>query len=80
MTALTLILPIFGLVIVGWLASLSGLISERVGDGLSEYVFALAVPALIVATLTRPGLSARSPGGSGRVTSAGPRWPGRRDP
>ncbi len=57
MTALTLILPIFGLVVVGWLASLSGLISERVGDGLSEYVFALAVPALIVATLTRPGLS-----------------------
>ncbi|GAB6842554.1 hypothetical protein HNR00_004590 [Methylorubrum rhodinum] len=57
MTALTLILPIFGLVVVGWMASLSGLISERVGDGLSEYVFALAVPALIVATLTRPGLS-----------------------
>ncbi|MEZ0251099.1 MAG: AEC family transporter [Methylobacteriaceae bacterium] len=57
MTALTLILPIFGLVVVGWLASLSGLISERVGDGLSEYVFALAVPALIVSTLTRPGLS-----------------------
>lgn len=57
MTALILILPIFGLVLVGWLASVAKIISERVGDGLSEYVFALAVPALIVSTLTRPGLS-----------------------
>ena len=57
MTALTLIIPIFGLVLVGWLASLTKIISERVGDGLSEYVFSLAVPALIVSTLTRPGLS-----------------------
>ncbi|WP_232628186.1 AEC family transporter [Methylobacterium sp. Leaf118] len=57
MTAFTLIIPIFGIVLIGWLASLAGLISERVSDGLSEYVFALAVPALILATLTRPGLT-----------------------
>ena len=57
MTAFSLIIPIFGIVLVGWLASLAGLISERVSDGLSEYVFALAVPALIIATLTRPGLT-----------------------
>ncbi len=56
MTALTLVLPIFGLVLIGWAAAHAGLLSERVSDGLSEYVFAIAVPALIVATLTRPGL------------------------
>ena len=57
MTAVTLIIPIFGIVLIGWGAALAGLLSDRVSDGLSEYVFAIAVPALIIATLTRPGLS-----------------------
>ncbi len=57
MTALTLVIPIFGLVVIGWIAAMTGLLSERVSEGLSEYVFAIAVPALIVATLTRPGMS-----------------------
>ncbi|KQP54964.1 AEC family transporter [Methylobacterium sp. Leaf108] len=52
-----LIVPIFGIVLLGWAAALAGVLSERVSDGLSEYVFALAVPALILDTLTRPGLS-----------------------
>ena len=57
MTALTLVVPIFGLVAIGWLAAVTGLLTERTGEGLSEYVFAIAVPALIVSTLTRPGMS-----------------------
>lgn len=57
MTVLSLTVPIFGLILIGWGAALAGLLSDRVSDGLSEYVFALAVPALIVATLTRPGLT-----------------------
>lgn len=57
MHAFALVLPIFGIVVIGWVAALAGLLSERVSEGLSEYVFALAVPALIIATLTRPGLS-----------------------
>jgi predicted permease len=57
MTALSLIAPIFGIVLIGWVASVAGLLSDRVSDGLSEYVFSIAVPALIIATLTRPGLS-----------------------
>lgn len=57
MHALSLVLPIFGIIVIGWAAALTGLLSERVSEGLSEYVFAIAVPALIVATLTRPGLS-----------------------
>jgi predicted permease len=54
--AVTIIVPIFGIILIGWAAALAGLLSERVSDGLSEYVFAIAVPALIIGTLTRPGL------------------------
>ena len=57
MTVLSLIAPIFGLILIGWIAALAGFLSEKVSDGLSEYVFSIAVPALIIATLTRPGLS-----------------------
>ncbi|GBU19535.1 MULTISPECIES: AEC family transporter [Methylobacterium] len=57
MTALGIILPVFGLILIGWVASVSGLISDKVSDGLSEYVFSIAVPALIVGTLSRPGLT-----------------------
>ncbi|MGU3537456.1 AEC family transporter [Methylobacterium sp. A54F] len=57
MNAVTIIVPIFGIILIGWGAALLGLLSERVSDGLSEYVFAIAVPALIIGTLTRPGLT-----------------------
>ncbi len=54
--ALTIIVPIFGIILIGWAAAVAGLLSDRVSDGLSVYVFAVAVPALIIVTLTRPGL------------------------
>lgn len=57
MTAISIIAPVFGIIVIGWAAALTGLLSERVSDGLSEYVFAIAVPALIIGTLTRPGLT-----------------------
>ena len=57
MNALAIIAPIFGIVLIGWAAALAGLLSDKVSDGLSEYVFAVAVPALIIATLTKPGMS-----------------------
>jgi predicted permease len=57
MTVLSLVAPIFGLILVGWIAALAGFLSDKVSDGLSEYVFSIAVPALILATLTRPGLT-----------------------
>ncbi|GJE12280.1 hypothetical protein FOHLNKBM_3327 [Methylobacterium longum] len=55
--ALAIIAPIFGIVLIGWGAALAGLLSDKVSDGLSEYVFAVAVPALIIATLTKPGMN-----------------------
>ena len=57
LSAVSLVLPIFSLILIGWGAALTGLLSDRVSDGLSEYVFAIAVPALIIGTLTRPGLA-----------------------
>ena len=57
MNAVTIIVPIFGIILIGWAAAVTGLLSDRVSDGLSEYVFAIAVPALIIGTLTRPGLT-----------------------
>lgn len=50
------LLPIFGLILAGWAAAASGLVPRRVGAGLSTYVFSLAVPALIVSSLTRPDI------------------------
>ncbi|CAG9177336.1 hypothetical protein LMG32289_03781 [Cupriavidus pampae] len=49
-----LILPMFAIVLAGWALAAMGVISQRVGEGLSEYVFAVAVPALIVQTMAQP--------------------------
>jgi predicted permease len=49
---LAIVLPIFGLIGLGFAAAKAKLISERAGDGLGDYVFALAVPALIFRTLS----------------------------
>ncbi|NYH98585.1 AEC family transporter [Cupriavidus plantarum] len=49
-----LIFPMFAIVIAGWALAAMGVISQRVGEGLSEYVFAVAVPALIVQTMAQP--------------------------
>ncbi|WP_342049974.1 MULTISPECIES: AEC family transporter [unclassified Cupriavidus] len=49
-----LILPMFAIVLAGWALAAMGVISPRVGEGLSDYVFAVAVPALIVQTMAQP--------------------------
>ncbi|TCK23874.1 hypothetical protein EV667_3717 [Ancylobacter aquaticus] len=48
--------PVFGLIGLGFLASLSGHLRERAAEGLSEYVFGLAVPVLIFKTLAEAEL------------------------
>src|SRR5687767_244948 len=57
------VLPIFGLILVGYAAARIGLITPRAGEGLSEFVFALAVPCLIFRTLVRAELPAVQPWG-----------------
>lgn len=51
-SVVAIVLPIFGLIGIGYAAAKAKLISERAGDGLADYVFALAVPALIFRTLS----------------------------
>ncbi len=51
-----IVAPVFGLVGLGYLVSRTGHLTERAADGLSEYVFGLAVPVLIFKTLAEAGL------------------------
>lgn len=60
---LSIVLPIFGLIALGFTARLSGLVSDRAGEGLSEFVFTVAVPALVFRTLTSADLPEAQPWG-----------------
>jgi len=45
------ILPVFGLIGMGFLARLTGYLPESVGEGVSRYVFSFAVPCLLFRTM-----------------------------
>ena len=51
LASLAIVLPVFGLIGVGYIARQIGLVTDRAGEGLSEFVFTLAVPCLIFRTL-----------------------------
>lgn len=57
---LAIILPVFGLVGIGFAATKLGLVSVRAGDGLADYVFAIAVPVLIFTMLSESEASLNS--------------------
>jgi predicted permease len=61
--SLAIVLPIFGLIGVGYAAHRLRLVSDRTGDGLSDFVFSLAVPCLIFRTLVRAEIPAVQPWG-----------------
>ncbi len=50
---LTIVLPVFGLIAIGYIARQTGFVSDRAGEGLSEFVFSLSLPCLIFRTLVR---------------------------
>ncbi|WP_020179500.1 AEC family transporter [Methylopila sp. M107] len=58
-----IVLPTFGLIGLGWLAGQLKLLGNRAGDGLSDYVFLLAVPSLIFRTLSEGGTPTENPWG-----------------
>jgi len=60
---LTIVLPVFGLIGLGYLARRVGLVSDRAGEGLSEFVFTLSLPCLIFRTLVRAEIPAVQPWG-----------------
>lgn len=49
--SLAIVMPIFIVVGLGLAAGKYGLVSEKVGDGLSEFVYAIAIPALMFRTI-----------------------------
>ncbi|MGU3494612.1 AEC family transporter [Xanthobacteraceae bacterium A53D] len=58
-----IVLPVFGIVGLGYGASRTRLISDQASDGLAEYVFSLAVPILIFKTLSESKLPDAQPWG-----------------
>ena len=63
LASLAIVLPVFGLIGVGYGARQINLVTDRTGEGLSEFVFALAVPCLIFRTLVRAEIPAVQPWG-----------------
>ncbi|MBV6657719.1 MAG: AEC family transporter [Devosiaceae bacterium] len=61
MSLLAIVLPVFGLIAIGFLAARTGLIKDSVGDGLSDFVFTVAVPCLLFKTLATADVPEASP-------------------
>ncbi|MBN9444021.1 MAG: AEC family transporter [Bosea sp.] len=63
LASLLVVLPVFGLIGLGYLARLSRLLRETTGEGLSDFVFVLAVPCLLFRTLAKADIPATQPWG-----------------
>ena len=64
MQALTnAVLPVFGIVLIGWLAARTRFMGEPAIDGLSRFVFNFAVPLLLFRSVARAGLPEHTPWG-----------------
>lgn len=61
MSLLAIVLPVFGLIAIGFFAARLGLIKDNVGDGLSDFVFTVAVPCLLFKTLAMADVPEASP-------------------
>src|SRR5215212_10665574 len=61
--SLAIVLPVFGLIGLGYAARRLGLVSDATGEGLSDFVFTFSVPCLIFRTLARAELPAVQPWG-----------------
>jgi len=60
---LSIVLPVFGLIGLGFFARMTRLVGDRTGEGLSDYVFAIAIPCLIFKTLTGTAMPESQPWG-----------------
>jgi malonate transporter len=60
---LGILVPVFGLIGLGYGARAVGLLGPRAGEGLSEFVFVLAVPTLIFRTMAEAKLPDAQPWG-----------------
>lgn len=55
------VLPVFILILIGWLTAKSGLMKPETGDALGEFVFKIAVPVLIFRTIAEADFAGVSP-------------------
>jgi malonate transporter len=60
---LTIVLPVFGLIGIGYAARRINYVTDRAGEGLSEFVFTLSLPCLIFRTLVRAEIPPVQPWG-----------------
>ncbi len=51
-----IVLPVFGIIAIGYVAAWTRLVSDRVADGLSEFIFVIAMPALLFRTMVTNAL------------------------
>jgi malonate transporter len=58
-----IVLPVFGVIALGYFSIWSKLLSEKAGEGLNDFVFVIAVPVMIVKTLLGAQLPEGSPWG-----------------
>ncbi|WOH63765.1 AEC family transporter [Bradyrhizobium sp. BWA-3-5] len=61
MNVLEIVTPTFGLITVGYLAGVTGLISEAAQKGVSEFAFSIAIPILLFRTVVISQFPAVSP-------------------
>lgn len=58
---ISIVFPVFGLIFVGYAAGQFNLLGERTGEGLSNFVFTLAIPSLIFRTMANAALPDAQP-------------------
>jgi len=58
-----IVLPVFGMIGVGYVCAWIGLIKQRSAEGISDYVYIIAIPLLIFRTLSEAELPEGSPWG-----------------
>jgi malonate transporter and related proteins len=58
---LAIVLPIFLIIALGFGVSATGLLADRTADGLSDYVFVIAIPILLFRTLATAALPEAQP-------------------
>ncbi len=63
LAALLTVLPVFGLIALGYGARWTRILRESTGEGLSDFVFVLAVPCLLFKTLATAAIPAAQPWG-----------------
>jgi malonate transporter and related proteins len=57
----TIVLPVFGIIALGYVVAWRGIIPERMGEGLSAFVFTIAIPAYLFRTMLTSTLPAAIP-------------------